>query len=104
MRHQSEFEKGVAMRKILLAAVSAVALAGGSASAEQLATVTLGLLKLGAVTNVWVADREGIFKNHGLEVKLVDVPMVSQAIGVLQSKSVDIVLQIPGTAMMAKER
>jgi NitT/TauT family transport system substrate-binding protein len=66
--------------------------------------IKLGILKLGAMTNVWVAVRDGIFKKHGLDVTLVEIPMATQAISVLQSKSIDIVLQIPGTAMVAKER
>jgi NitT/TauT family transport system substrate-binding protein len=74
------------------------------AKADDPTHIKLGITKLGAMTNVWVAARDGIFRQHGLDVELVDIPMTMQAVPVLQSKSIDIVLQIPGSAMMAKER
>jgi NitT/TauT family transport system substrate-binding protein len=90
--------------RLLLAAIAVVALASGPAGAAELAPVKLGLSKLGAMTNVWVASRDGIFKKHGLDLEIVEIPLAMQGIPVLKSKSIDIVLQIPGTAMAAKEQ
>lgn len=92
------------MKRPLLAAVTVAIFLASPASAQELAHLKLGILKLGAMTNVWVAARDGIFKKHGLDVELVDIPLSAQAVAVLQSKSVDVVLQIPGTAMAAKEQ
>jgi NitT/TauT family transport system substrate-binding protein len=91
------------MKKLFLA-MAVLALMAGSAGAAELDHIKLGILKLGAMTNVWVAARDGIFKKHSLDVELVEIPLSAQSIAVLQSKSVDIVLQIPGTAMVAKEQ
>ncbi len=91
------------MKKLLLAIIVA-ALTAGSAGADELSPVKLGISKLGAMTNVWVASKIGIFKKHGLDLQIVEIPLSSQNISVLQAKSVDIVLQIPGTAMVAKEQ
>jgi NitT/TauT family transport system substrate-binding protein len=90
--------------KHLFAAITVVALTPGPAGATELMPVKLGLYKLGAMTNVWAASKTGIFKKHGLDLTIEEIPLASQAIGVLQSKSVDIVLQIPGTGMAAKEQ
>lgn len=92
------------MKKLLLAMMAVIGLTAGSASAAELTPIKLGILKLGAMTNVWLATKNGIFKNHGLDVELVEISLSSQTIAVLQSKSVDIVLQIPGTGMVAKEQ
>lgn len=92
------------MKRLLLTAVTVAIFLASPASAKELAHLKLGILKLGAMTNVWVAVRDGIFKKHGLDVELVDIPLSAQAIAALQSKSVDVVLQIPGTAMAAKEQ
>ncbi len=89
-------------------AAAAIALAAvvltGSAAGGELMPVKLGINKLGAMTNVWVASRDGIFKAHGLDVEIIEIPLTSQSIGVLQAKAVDIALQIPGSAMVAKEQ
>ena len=84
--------------------LAAAMLLAGAVQAEELTHIKLGILKLGAMTNVWLATKNGIFKNHGLDVELVEISLSSQTIAVLQSKSVDIVLQIPGTGFVAKEQ
>jgi NitT/TauT family transport system substrate-binding protein len=92
------------MKKLLLATIGLFVFMAGSAGAAELTPLKLGILKLGAMTNVWLATKNGIFKNHGLDVELVEISLSSQTISVLQSKSVDIVLQIPGTGMVAREQ
>jgi NitT/TauT family transport system substrate-binding protein len=92
------------MKQQLFAAMVVIALLAGPAGAAELTPIKLGISKLGAMTNVWVASKNGMFKKHGLDLTIEEIPLTSQAIGVLQSKSVDIVLQIPGTGMAAKEQ
>lgn len=92
------------MKRFLLAVFAVVALSAGSSHADQLAPIKLGINKLGAMTNIWIASQTGIFKKHGLDVDVREIPLSDQSIPVLQSKSVDIVLLIPGTAMAAKEQ
>lgn len=93
-----------AWTKLWLATLLFMVLAPHSLKAEGLAPIRLGISKLGAMTNVWVASQNGIFKKHGLDVEIVDIPLTSQSMSILQAKAVDIVLQIPGTAMVAKEQ
>jgi NitT/TauT family transport system substrate-binding protein len=92
--------------KRFLPAILAIAVLSGTTSsrADDLAPVKLGLNKLGAMTNIWIAGKTGIFQKHGLDVNVREIPLTDQSIAVLQSKSVDIVLLIPGTAMAAKEQ
>ena len=94
------------MPRILIAFVTMLAgvLLAKPVQADQLAPVRLGISKLGAMTDVWIADKDGIFKKHGLDLTIVDIPLTSQSIQVLMSKSVDISLQIPGAAFQAKEQ
>jgi NitT/TauT family transport system substrate-binding protein len=87
----------------LLALFASLSVAG-SARADELASINLGLNKLGAMANIWLAGNTGIFKKHGLNVNVREIPLTDQSIAVLQSKSVDVVLLIPGTAMAAKEQ
>jgi NitT/TauT family transport system substrate-binding protein len=79
------------------------ALSSEPARGDDLAPVKLGIVKFGSATDIWVADRIGIFKKHGLNLTIVDVP-AAQTAQVLQAKSVDISLQIPGSAFQAIEQ
>jgi NitT/TauT family transport system substrate-binding protein len=91
------------MIKRFLAASAALLLAIAPASANELATVKLGMSKLGAMTNIWIASKTGIFKKHGLDLQVTEIPMNDQTISLLHGRKIDIALQIPGTAMVAKE-
>src|ERR1700722_5969313 len=91
-------------RSILsIATMAAIGLLSGSARADDLAPVKLGIVKFGSMADVWLADKDGIFKKHGLDLQVIEVP-ATQTIQVLQAKSVDIALQIPGSAFQAKEQ
>lgn len=74
------------------------------ATGTELTKLKLGVLKMAALTNPWVAKQEGIFEKNGLDVELVEFKAGSEAISAQQSGDVDIVLSIPGTAMTAIER
>jgi NitT/TauT family transport system substrate-binding protein len=93
------------MKRILLGVfIFILGLSGMVARAEDLAPVRLGVNKLGATTSIAVAQQQGFFKNHGLDLRVTEIPLTDQSVLLLQSKRVDIVLQIPGTAMQAKEQ
>ena len=66
--------------------------------------VKVGVLKMAALTNAWVAKQAGIFAKNGLDVDLVEFRNGNEAISAHRSGAVDFVLSIPGTAMMAAER
>jgi NitT/TauT family transport system substrate-binding protein len=92
----------------MLALAGALSFASGLAFAgraqAQTPSVNVGILKMAALTNPWVAQKEGIFKKNGIDVKLTEFRTGNEAIAALQGGSVDIVLAIPGTAMTAIER
>jgi NitT/TauT family transport system substrate-binding protein len=95
----------LAMKRLLAGAcVLVFGLGSAVARADDLAPVRLGVNKLGATTSIAVAQQQGFFKQHGLDLQVTEIPLTDQSILLLQSKRVDIVLQIPGTAMQAKER
>jgi tripartite-type tricarboxylate transporter receptor subunit TctC len=66
--------------------------------------VKVGTLKMGSLTNVWVAKQAGFFERNGLNVELVEFRNGNEAIAAHQGGSVDILLTIPGTSMAARER
>lgn len=93
---------GLLARALALSVAFGVTLAAEVSA--QTPSVNVGILKMAALTNPWVAQREGIFKKNGIEVKLTEFRTGNEAISALQGGSVDIVLAIPGTAMTAIER
>ena len=74
------------MIKLLLAASAALAFTFCRAM-KRLAPVKLGINKLGAMANIWFASKNGIFKKHGLDLQIVEVPMSDQSIPLLQGKT-----------------
>jgi NitT/TauT family transport system substrate-binding protein len=81
----------------------ATALAAPLASAEDLPKLKVGITKMAALTTPWVAQQQGIYKKHGLDVELIELPP-QQTISAFQAGELDIILSIPGTAMTAVER
>ena len=93
------------MKRFLMGACALVfGLGNAAARADDLASVRLGVNKLGATTSIAVAQQQGFFKQHGIDLQVTEIPLTDQSVLLLQSKRVDIVLQIPGTAMQAKEQ
>ncbi len=90
----------------LAALVAIIALATGAATSQErkLIPLRVGLLKMASLTNPWTARRQGIFEKNGLDVSLIEFRSGNEAIAAQQGGSVDIVLAIPGTAMIAIER
>jgi NitT/TauT family transport system substrate-binding protein len=91
------------MIKHLVVASAIFAFAVSSAAANELFPVRFGINKFGAMTSVVVAARTGIFNKHGLDVKIIEIPLSEQTVPLLHAKTVDIVQMIPATGMVAKE-
>jgi len=85
-------------------ATSLAARAGRAALAQEKKSLKVGTLKISALTNVWAAQQAGIFARNGLDVELVQFRSGNEAIAAQRGGHVDIVLSIPGTAMVANER
>jgi NitT/TauT family transport system substrate-binding protein len=75
-----------------------------TAEGEELIKLNIGINKIGSLTNVWVADKEGIFEKHGLDVELVEFKSGSEAISAQRSGEIDITNSFPGAAMVANEQ
>lgn len=101
------FDLRTNLLRILLSAgllgLAAAAVAQQS-PAPKLAPLKVGILKMAALTNPWVAKQRGIFERNGLDVTLVEFRSGNEAISAHRGGSIDIVLAIPGTAMTATER
>jgi NitT/TauT family transport system substrate-binding protein len=91
------------MMKHLVVASAMFAFAATAANAADLFPVKFGINKFGAMTSVVVAAQTGIFNKHGLDVKIIEIPLSEQTVPLLHAKTVDIVQMIPATGMVAKE-
>ena len=89
--------------KFLIAVVATAAITAGSGPSLGAEKVKAGILKMAALTNLWVAKQEGIFEKNGLDVELIEFRNGNEAINAHRSGSVDFILSIPGTAMTAAE-
>jgi NitT/TauT family transport system substrate-binding protein len=92
------------LRIIGIAAMLVSAALAPAAAQEKLAPLKVGVLKMAALTNPWIAKERGIFQKNGLDVTLVEFRTGNEAIAAHRGGSVDIILSIPGTAMTAVER
>lgn len=91
-------------RFLTLAGAAGAAALASRAHAQAPLALKVGTLKQSSLTNVWVAQQVGIFEKHGLKVELVEFRNGNEAIAAQRGGFVDIVLSIPGSAMLAMER
>ena len=90
------------MKTRFLAAALAVTMVGAATNVASAAEkVRAGILKMAALTDLWVAKEAGIFAKNGLDVELIEFRNGNEAINAHRSGSVDFILSIPGTAMTA---
>jgi NitT/TauT family transport system substrate-binding protein len=80
------------------------AAAANTAEKPSLTKLKVGVLKMAALTDPWIAKQEGMFEKNGLDVELVEFKAGGEAVAAQQSGDVDIILSIPGTAFTAIER
>lgn len=90
--------------QIIGLAAALFAAAPAAAQDQKLAPLKIGVLKMAALTNPWVAKERGIFQKNGIDATLIEFRTGNEAIAAHRGGSVDIVLSIPGTAMTAVER
>ncbi len=74
-----------------------------SASAQSLTPLKVGTMKSTSQTPDYFAKKHGIFEKNGLAVTLTEFTNGSNAIAAGQSGAVDIMVAIPGIAMVAKQ-
>jgi len=79
-----------------------ISTAASSENAEIL-PLKVGIQKMAALTNAWIAEEAGIYEKYGLDVELIEFKSGSESINAQRSGSVDIILSAPGTAMVANE-
>jgi NitT/TauT family transport system substrate-binding protein len=96
------------MIRRLVVTACAVALVLGAAipvrsDAQAMPKLRVGVMKIAALTDAWVAEQQGYFKKHGVDVELVTIPNGSAGISALQGGSLDVTLAIPTWAMAADE-
>jgi NitT/TauT family transport system substrate-binding protein len=90
--------------QIIGLAATLFATAPAAAQDQKLPPLKVGVLKMAALTNPWIAKERGIFQKNGIDVTLIEFRTGNEAIAAHRGGSVDIVLSIPGTAMTAVER
>jgi NitT/TauT family transport system substrate-binding protein len=74
-----------------------------SATAQSLTPLKVGTMKSTSQTPDYFAKKHGIFEKNGLAVTLTEFTNGSSAIAAGQSGAVDIMVAIPGIAMVAKQ-
>ena len=91
------------MRAVVVAVIAGGFLCGatGAHSADK---IRVSLFKIAASTNLWVAQKTGIFARNGLDAELIEFRNGNDGIMGHRGGSIDFVQSIPGTAMVALER
>ena len=89
---------------VSIAVVAAAAAGAASAQEKALAPLRIGTLKIASQADVGAAIRQGIFKKHGLDVKISFFNTGAESIPAMQGGAVDVVLAIPGIGMAAIDR
>lgn len=93
----------IAIARLAMASAIAVSFSFG-AMAQDKSALRVGTLKQGSLTNLYAAKKAGLFEKNGLNVELIEFRNGNEAIAAQRGGSVDLVLTIPGTAMVAVER
>jgi NitT/TauT family transport system substrate-binding protein len=99
--------KETRMRKTLLAVpvlLLAAALLGSPPSQAQERKLRFGVMKIGALSNAYLAKEQGLFKKHGLDVELVFIRSGAEGVSALQGGNIEVTLAIPSFALAANER
>ena len=73
-------------------------------STVALQKIRVGVMKIGALTNAYVARDVGLFKKYGLDVELVDFRGAPESIPAMQAGKIELSLVILGFAMIANEQ
>jgi NitT/TauT family transport system substrate-binding protein len=95
------------MRKALLAVFTlllATCLFPQQPAQAQERKIRFGVMKIGALSNAWLAQEQGFFKKHGVDVELVTIRSGAEGITAVQGGSIDVTLAIPSFAFSANER
>jgi len=88
--------------KKLVVLVSLFVLAAAAYGQER--KISFGVMKIGALSNAYLAQENGLFKKHGVDVELVIIRSGAEGVNALQGGSIDVTLAIPSFALAANER
>lgn len=88
----------------LAATLVAFASAPVHAQDKPLMPLRIGTLKIAAQTDVFVAQKHGIYTKNGIDPKISFFNTGAESIPALQGGSIDVLLSIPGIGMTAMER
>ena len=72
--------------------------------AQDKPSLRVGVIKMAALTNPYIAQKLGMYEKHGLEVIFTDFNSGGEAVAAAQGGSIDVFLSIPGTVMTAVDR
>lgn len=89
------------MKMLLVALSFLVAALPAQAQAPK---IRFGVMKIAALSNAWLAEQQGLFKKHGVDVELVIIRSGAEGVNALQGGSIDVTLAIPSFALSANER
>jgi NitT/TauT family transport system substrate-binding protein len=103
MRH-SQVNVGI-VASFLVGAAIVLAPAGTAVAQEQkLTALKFGFLKIAGYTNIYAAQKGGMFRRNGLEVTSVFFRSGSDAVSAAQGGSIDIFSSFPAAVISADER
>jgi NitT/TauT family transport system substrate-binding protein len=86
------------------AAIAFAAFVASNVAACAADKLRASIFKIGASTNAWVAKTQGFFAKNNLDVEFIEFRNGNEAVTANRGGSVDIIMSIPGTVMIAAER
>jgi NitT/TauT family transport system substrate-binding protein len=89
------------MKRILFAIFALVFAVTAQAQERK---IRFGVMKIGALSNAYLAQEQGLFKKHGVDVELVIIRSGAEGVNAIQGNSIDVTLAIPSFALAANER
>ena len=84
--------------------VALATLIASSCNASAADKLRASIFKIGASTNAWIAKTQGFFAKNNLDVEFIEFRNGNEAVTANRGGSVDIIMSIPGTVMIAAER
>ena len=75
-----------------------------AAQQQKLIPLKVGFLKIAGYANIYVAQKENMFRDNGLDVSSVFFRSSAEVVAAAQSGSIDIFCAFPSAVMSANER
>ena len=91
------------LKALSIALTLALAAAPAAAQTQTLLPLRIATLKQSGLADLWLARQTGIFEKNGLAAELIEFRTGNEAISAQRGGQVDVIVAIPGSAMMAIE-